>query len=65
MTPAMLRRIGYVAFAIALVLAGLWLVEEVAGLVILDDPVPGAIGFGLLGLTCYLVAKRGDEAAKD
>lgn len=61
MTPRMLRTVGWIAAAVALII-GLGAVLDLA---LVDDPVPGVVGFGLVALACFLLAKRGKRAERE
>lgn len=64
MTPMMLRSMAYAAWAVMLAVAAVWLLQA-AGLVeLIDDPLVGMIGFGLLGLGLAWLASRGPARAK-
>ncbi|GEM_PF-6536670 len=65
MTTGMLRTIGRIAMAIAVLLALIWIGEELGWFDLLDHPETGAIGFGLLGMTCELWAQRAERQAGD
>lgn len=59
MSQKLIRAIAYACLAVMLALAAIWLLQETGTLAILDDPLPGIIGFGLLGLVLNGLAKRG------
>ena len=58
MSHKLIRAIAYISLAVMLALAAIWLLQEIGTLDILDDPLPGIIGFGLLGLVLNGLAKR-------
>ena len=55
MTPKMLRTIGWIAAAIALIIA----LGALLDLGLVGYPLPGVIAFGALALVCFLLARKG------
>lgn len=66
MSPKTLRIISYFWLAIMLVLAAIWLLQELGAIDLLDDPLAGIIGFGLIGLLLKgLADRKSGETPKD
>lgn len=50
--------VSYFAFTVGLLLAGIWVSQEIFEAKILDDAGSGAIGFLLFGLTANLISRK-------
>ena len=61
MTPRMLRTFAYAAFAIVVAIGVIWLLQEMGVVTLIDDPIVGIIGFGLIGFLLAALAKRGSR----
>lgn len=61
MTPHMLRGIARAAFAVALILGAIWLLEALGVVDLIDHPGIGAIGFALLAFFCNYLAGKGNR----
>ncbi|RPF71437.1 hypothetical protein [Aurantiacibacter spongiae] len=58
MSPRLLRTLGLLSLAIALVLAVIYSGEEIGMIDLLGSPEGGAIGMGVLGLVLLIAARR-------
>jgi hypothetical protein len=61
MTPRMLRLAAYACMAAMLGIAAVWILQEAGLLGLLEEPLVGVIGFGLLGMTLYGLSKRSPD----
>lgn len=59
MTPYLFRTIGLAALAVMLVIAAIWMLQEAQLVELIENPLPGVIGFGLVGLVLYWLGARG------
>ena len=50
--------VSYMIGLIGMILAGIWIAQEVSALKILDDPATGAIGFLLIAVVLNLITRR-------
>ena len=58
MNANILRGFAFACFAIFLSLATIWLLQELDMIALVDDPVTGAIAFGLIGMALHYYAKK-------
>ncbi len=52
-----MKYIAIISMTLGLVLALIWLIQEISTVKLLDNPLSGAIGFSLLGSTLGYFAK--------
>ena len=63
MNVRILRPIAWIAAALALALAAIWLLQEAGAVDWVEHPLAGALGFGIVAFVCHrLIGKSGGRA---